>query len=189
MPGLPRVRQSLRVLAAVAPGDVVFLPALRVPRIADQFTVPGEAAARARVADPATAALRERQAEAFAGLFHRLAGHGAVVVLEAPPPVFAAPAFRCADWFNRGNPICAGGLGMPRATIDTLRAPVLITFARLQATLPGLRVWDPLPVLCPGETCHVLRDGRPLFFDGDHLSSFGNRLLAPAFSRFLAGLP
>ena len=176
------------VLATAAPGDVLFLPALRVPRIADQFVLLGEAAARARVVDPATALRRARQAEAFAGLAERLAGRGVVVVLEAPLPVFAAPAFRCADWFNRANPICAGGLAMPRATVEALRAPVLDTFARLGATLPGLRVWDPLPELCPGETCHAVRDGRPLFFDGDHLSSLGNRLLVPSFARLLAGL-
>jgi hypothetical protein len=46
-----------------------------------------------------------------------------------------------------------------------------------------------LPELCPGETCHAVRDGRPLFFDGDHLSSLGNRLLVPSFARLLAGLP
>ena len=174
------------VLAAAAPGDVVFLPALRVPRIADQFTVPGEAAARARVASPGTAELRQQQEAGFAALFHRLAARGAIVILEAPLPIFAAPAFRCADWFNRTNPICAGGLAMPRATIDALRAPVLETFARLATGLPGLRLWDPLPELCPGETCHAASDGRPLFFDGDHLSGYGNLRLLPSFARLLA---
>jgi hypothetical protein len=141
------------------------------------------------VAEPATAARRAQQAEAFAALAGHLAGRGVVVILEAPLPVFAAPAFRCADWFNRANPICAGGLAMPRATVEALRAPVLETFAHLAATLPSLHVWDPLPVLCPEETCHAVRDGRPLFFDGDHLSSLGNRLLVPSFARLLDGLP
>ena len=177
------------VLATAAPGDVVFLPALRVPRIADQFAFMGMADALARVADPATAALRTRQAEEFAVLARQMQQRGAVVVLEAPLPVFAAPAFRCADWFNRGNPICAGGLAMPRTVIDTLRAPVLEAYARLAAELPGLAVWDPLPELCGPEACEALRDGLPLFFDGDHLSAFGNRALVPSFARFLKAMP
>jgi peptidoglycan/LPS O-acetylase OafA/YrhL len=177
------------VMAALEPGDVVFLPALRVPRIADQFTFIGVPAALARVADPATAELRARQAVAFTGLAERLRARGARVVLEAPLPVFAAPAFRCADWFNRGNPICAGGLAMPRPTVEALRAPVLDAFAWLSAQLPGLVVWDPLPELCDADTCHAVREGRPLFFDGDHLSSFGNRALVPSFTRLLQGLP
>jgi hypothetical protein len=42
-------------------------------------------------------------------------------------------------------------------------------------------VWDPLPVLCPQTSCEVFRQGRPLFFDADHLSGYGNRLLYASF--------
>ncbi len=177
------------VLATAAPGDVIFLPALRLPRISDQFGFFGESAARAHISDPQTQALRAEQEAAFAELLHTLAARRIHVVLEAPPPVFAAPAFRCADWFNQANPICAGGLTIARATIDDLRAPVLLVFARQQALAANLHVWDPLPLLCPAATCAVMRAGRPVYFDRDHLSGYGNTVLVPEFESFLASLP
>jgi hypothetical protein len=46
-------------------------------------------------------------------------------------------------------------------------------------------IWDPFPVLCPTETCSAFKDRRPLFFDGDHFSAFGNLVLYPAFLDFI----
>jgi hypothetical protein len=83
------------------------------------------------------------------------------------------------------NPICAGGLTIPRDVIETLRRPVVEVFARLHETFDNLHVWDPMPTLCPAETCSVLQNGKPLFFDGDHLTSLGNRLLTPSFVEFI----
>lgn len=46
----------------------------------------------------------------------------------------------------------------------------------------GVTLFDPLPSLCPeGPTCEGFRNGRPLFFDGDHLSAYGNQVVYPAF--------
>jgi hypothetical protein len=36
-------------------------------------------------------------------------------------------------------------------------------------------------VLCKGNTCSVFEGDKPLFFDGDHLSSYGNQKLYPDF--------
>jgi lysophospholipase L1-like esterase len=52
----------------------------------------------------------------------------------------------------------------------------------------GGSVWDPLPVLCGQTSCDAFRDGRPLFFDGDHLSADGNRALYPSFLAFVENL-
>ncbi len=173
------------VLGALTPGDIVFLPALRIPRIVDQFVAFDEGSVLRRVGDTTTITLRTQQTRDFEGLLSRLTDRGAFVVLEAPLPVFRSPAFRCADWFNRMNPICAGGLTIPRAVIDTLRAPVMTIFDRLRGDEPKLYVWDPLPTLCPTSTCDAMRDGQPMFFDGDHLSGFGNTLLTAPLERFL----
>jgi len=44
----------------------------------------------------------------------------------------------------------------------------------------SVRVWDPFAVLCQtGVTCSAYQQGRPLFFDADHLSAYGNRMLLP----------
>ena len=109
-------------------------------------------------------------------------------MFEAPTPVFPAPAYRCSDAFNRDNPVCAGGLEMPRAELEAYRAPVMRTMQALVAKLPHATVWDPLPLLCPDVTCRAVEGGKPLFFDGDHLSAYGSLRLLPDFARHLRSL-
>jgi peptidoglycan/LPS O-acetylase OafA/YrhL len=45
----------------------------------------------------------------------------------------------------------------------------------------GVKILDPLPYLCSKGRCNASRDGRPLYFDDNHLSEFGNKLLVPMF--------
>jgi hypothetical protein len=61
-------------------------------------------------------------------------------------------------------------------------------FAEISKRVPGVTVWDPLPPLCPGKICDAMRDGHPLYYDGDHLSGYANRLLVPEFESFVARL-
>ncbi len=167
------------------PGDVVFLPGLRIPRIADEFAYTGLVAAHAALASATERAWRATDSAATLPVLRRLAAAGASIILEAPKPIFGAPTFRCADWFTATNPICADGPTMPRATIEALRAPVLTEFHAVAAAVPRLRVWDPLPLLCPGAVCSAYEGTRPLFFDADHLSGYGNRKLLSGFQAFL----
>jgi hypothetical protein len=53
---------------------------------------------------------------------------------------------------------------------------------------PAIAVWDSLPLLCPEATCSALQGQRPLFFDGDHLSAYGNARLYPAFRSTVTAL-
>lgn len=46
----------------------------------------------------------------------------------------------------------------------------------------GVQVLDPSAYLCSGGRCHGLRGGRPMYFDDDHISEYGNALLAPMFA-------
>ena len=46
----------------------------------------------------------------------------------------------------------------------------------------GVKILDPLPYLCRDGRCYGAKDGRPLYYDDDHLSEFGNRLLVPMFA-------
>lgn len=46
-----------------------------------------------------------------------------------------------------------------------------------------IELLDPTPYLCWDGKCHGLRNGRALYFDDDHLSEFGNKLLTPMFRR------
>ena len=157
------------------PGDVVFLPGLRLTRLINQF---GTDAEHDTPVDNTLSrvAMAEAQA-ALAGL--QMAGFR--VVIEAPKPLFPAPPFRCADWYDRMNPICAGGLSIARGQALALRRHVAPAMAALAARYPAITIWDPFPILCPNDPCRAIDPaGRPLFFDGDHLSGHGNDLVYPA---------
>jgi peptidoglycan/LPS O-acetylase OafA/YrhL len=53
----------------------------------------------------------------------------------------------------------------------------------------GVRILDPLPYLCHEGRCFGSLDGRPLYHDDNHLSEYGNKLLAPMFEPVFRGLP
>ncbi|MFC6841981.1 acyltransferase family protein [Xanthomonas theicola] len=176
-------RSTLADVAAHArDGDVLFLPALRLLRLAEQTQLFDEAAVMAEQDGAQAQAVRAAGEEAAVALLQPLAQRGVRIVFEAPKPLLRAPPYRCSDWFNRGNAICARGTQIPRDTMQRYRAPVLQRLQRIAARLPHASVWDPLPALCEPTRCAGLRDGRPLFFDADHLSGYGNRVLLPSFT-------
>jgi hypothetical protein len=166
----------------VRPGDVVFLPSLRLTRFVDQFGpvdypggMPDDSVSPAALAD----------ARRVLADFSRL---GARILFEAPKPIYRAPPFRCADWFNRGHPDCAVGLTMKRAELERMRRPVLAAMRTLAGDLPAVSVWDPFPILCPADPCRALdARGRPQVFDADHLSGHGNDLLYAGLRDALLG--
>jgi hypothetical protein len=128
---------------------------------------------------------RARAEEFAVSVLKPFTDNGVKVVFEAPKPLYRSPPFRCADWFDKDNPICAPGFDMPRATLQALREPVLRSYASIAQRLPGVEVWDPFPILCPGETCKAFDGDKPLFLDADHLSGHGNMVLLPSFSAFM----
>jgi peptidoglycan/LPS O-acetylase OafA/YrhL len=50
----------------------------------------------------------------------------------------------------------------------------------------GVRIIDPASVLCNESVCAPATDGRPLYFDNNHLSEFGNRFLIALFAHAIA---
>lgn len=46
----------------------------------------------------------------------------------------------------------------------------------------GVKLLDPLPYLCHEGRCYGSRNGHPLYFDDNHLSEYGNKLLVPMFT-------
>ena len=50
----------------------------------------------------------------------------------------------------------------------------------------GVAILNPLPYLCDGDRCWGTRDGIALYYDKDHLSEYGNKLLVPLFRQVLA---
>jgi len=47
----------------------------------------------------------------------------------------------------------------------------------------GAEILDSTSILCRDGSCHGAREGRSLYYDDDHLSEYGNRLLVPLFRR------
>lgn len=172
------------ITSRIRPGDVIFVPTLRLQRFGDQWATGSEAVARERMFGKSAVAARAGAVVEADTILERMLEHGGMIVLEAPPPVFRAPAFRCGDWFNRSNPICAG-LKMPREYLLEFRKPVVDAMELLSQRHEGVYIWDPFPTLCPGMTCEAIVNGAPLFLDGDHLSGHGNNLLYPEFVSFL----
>lgn len=170
------------MLERLAPGDIVFLPSLRLPRLADQWVQFDEKAVLSQMHSPATADERTRGVADALTILPRIAQRGAQIVFEAPTPIFRTPGYRCAEAYNRFNAICQGGTSMPREVLEAFRSPVIESQQKIVSALPSARIWDPFPVLCPaGETCSMFDQGRPLFFDADHVSGYANRLLLPSF--------
>lgn len=164
------LRELKRDLSA---NDVLFMPALRLPRFQTRLK-------------PASAQdAIEGYAEAHAQLTE-LSSTKATLILEAPKPVFRNAVYRCRAWFNRNNPECIGGFETTRAEMQTLRAPMMASMERLAREVPGVVIWDPLPLLCPGDPCSAWKDGLPLYFDDDHLSGYANHLLLAPFKELIA---
>jgi peptidoglycan/LPS O-acetylase OafA/YrhL len=161
-------------------GDVVFLASLRVHRLGDQNASFDRAQVLALASNPAEIAERELALDQAAAFVDTLNAKGLHILMDAPTPVFAAPAFRCSDWFNRRNAICAPGFTISRDLLMKLREPTMQSLKVLQQS-HGVYLWDPFPVLCDGTICSAFDGDKPKFSDGDHLSGYGNRLLVPSF--------
>jgi hypothetical protein len=97
------------------------------------------------------------------------------------------------------RPLPEMGVNVPRATarsmllgsdssisipLDAYRARhSLVWAAQNEASRRcGVKILDPLPYLCQDGLCHGTKNGRPLYYDDDHLSEYGNKLLTPMFA-------
>lgn len=47
----------------------------------------------------------------------------------------------------------------------------------------GVKILNPLPYLCDTEYCYGSKNARPLYYDDDHLSEYGNKFLVPMFEQ------
>ncbi|RZU02560.1 acyltransferase family protein [Rivibacter subsaxonicus] len=183
----PHCHRYLSALAAelqrqARPGDVLFLPSLRLERLANQWGAFEREQVLARSASEQAQTRRRAAAEEAIGVLRPLTERGVQVVFEAPKPLFAVAPFRCSDWFNRMNPSCAAGFEMARDFLLDYRKPILESMARVSGELRHVTIWDPFPVLCPAAPCRAVDERGPIYFDADHLSGLGNLRLYPSFA-------
>ena len=171
-----------------SPGDVVLLVSLKLSRLVDQSAIFNKDALLAAQQRPSSQAARSAALEEADKLVSALEQKRIHVIIEAPKPLYMAPPFRCVDWFNRQNPICANGLTISREYLLEYRQPIMQSLDMLSSKHPRLLIWDPFPVLCPLDPCSAMDSAGPLFFDGDHLSAHGDRVLYPSFLDLLKQL-
>ena len=168
--------------ANARPGDIVFIASLRIAKLGNVVVGAFDRDAQQGDEQKRQAALAEA-----ARFIRKLQAMNLHVLLDAPKPVFRAPPFRCSDWFNRSNPACEGGFDVSREFLLQRREPAMASLREL-ARLAGVHVWDPFPILCPGATCSAFNGKTPVFFDGDHLSGYGGRLLVASFAAKLEAI-
>lgn len=168
-----------------APGDIVFIASLRMNRLGDQWEIFNESDVVANQLSSESYMQRLSALHEADTLITRLEKVSLIVVMDAPKPIFKSPPFRCADWFNLDNPICSGGFTMSRNFLLEYRKPVMESMDILARNHKNFVAWDTFPTLCPKENCSAFDEKGPLFFDGDHLSAHGNRMLYPSFLTML----
>jgi len=176
------VSETLGIIEERAkPGDIIFFASLRSYRLGNQWGQYDVADVKyARNSDTAEQNRRDALDQAGA-LVTRMRALGLHVLIDTPKPVFRAPPFRCADWFNRMNPVCVPGFTIDRDFLLSHNGPILESLAEMKERYPFLEIWDPFPLLCSNDLCSAYDGDKPLFVDGDHLSGYGNRLLVPSF--------
>jgi len=176
------VEYALKAVEAEAkPGDIVFLASLRMYRFGDQWELFSEEQVASQQNSSIENENRKRVETEAHQLIERLNNHGLFVIIDAPKPLFKSPPFRCSDWFNNMNPICDPGFAVKRDILLNNRAHVMATLSELVNHHENLSIWDPFFELCKNENCSAFNETKPMFFDGDHLSKRGNRLLTPSF--------
>jgi hypothetical protein len=120
----------------------------------------------------------------------RLKPQGIQLVLVATVPPLAQEIVSCDRWqppipgLGRGSP-CA----LSAAETATTQATMLRTLLRAADGLDNVHVFDPTPWLLnpsgDGRVRYRLPDGRYLYWDSNHLTVSGSKLLAGPFHRFL----
>ncbi|ATQ68305.1 MULTISPECIES: acyltransferase family protein [Methylosinus] len=177
---LPRWAAALAADASTS--DAIFLPGLRILR----YRLNGVDALAPQTPDLAEQMRASNAVEDARAALRILDRPGLHILVEAPKPAHRTTAFRCADWFDRNNPACAEGDRVAREEEEAHRRPAMEMLASLKAEFPRIEIFDPLPVLCEAQECALRRDGKPLFFDGDHISGFANLVLLQPIGEALA---
>lgn len=177
-----QLESSLKEIERLAvKGDLVFLAGLKMNRLGDQWASFDLARVSAEQEGEQAAQDRETALREAERVISRLESVGLILIIDAPKPVFRSPPFRCADWFNASNPVCASGFTVDKAFLLKHREPAMASLAVLSRRHPRMVIWDPFDEICPKTPCSAFLAGRPLFFDGDHLSGYGNTFLYGSF--------
>jgi peptidoglycan/LPS O-acetylase OafA/YrhL len=170
--------------------DIIFLATLKMYRLVNQSSMhpsDPQTIVDQQYSDESIRSREQALAETLT-LLEKLTVATPMIVLDAPKPVFNYITFRCADWYNQNNPICSKGFNETREFMESFRKPTTESLTIIKNRFTNLTVWDPLQVLCTNEKCSAYDENLPLYFDGDHLTGHGNRILYPSFKHHILSL-
>ncbi|MDF0541264.1 acyltransferase family protein [Sphingobium sp. H39-3-25] len=184
LPGCASFRTKVlkEILAKARAGDTLLLPRLYTPRFRGEWDEDIDRKA-IHLADARPLAASAATIARTAALLKPLADKGIRLIIEAPKPTLPTSLYRCGDWFNRESHYCTAGWNVLRVKMEQRAARPMAAVKAIANSSSGISIWDPFPILCPGKTCNGYLDGKPLYFDTDHLSAFGNDVLLPSFLR------
>lgn len=164
-------------------GDILLVAALYTPRYRDEWGTPSRFQSAGA---PATIRLGATEAAKALAPFGQL---GLRIMLEGPKPTLPTALFRCADAYTQINPYCDRKTDVLAGEQLLRRSKALEMLTIAMEVTPGAEIWDPFPVLCPGRTCRGYANGKPLYFDTDHLTGYANTLLLPSFLKTIQSRP
>ncbi|WP_218018913.1 SGNH hydrolase domain-containing protein, partial [Novosphingobium rosa] len=100
-------------------------------------------------------------------------------------PLVSIDPSRCGNWFTAHNPACRREPGdTPQGRWERM-ALARLGIASVVAGLPGVSLWEPAATMCPHQACPESIDGKPIYFDSDHITAYGNDLLKPSLEAAL----
>lgn len=161
------------ILHTVRAGDTLFLPGLYIRRLRSSLDGPMLENAELNLAiSPSDAEAAEKGYEFLRPFLDK----GVRIVIEAPKPLLRHELLRCADPWTRNHPDCRAD-EPDRDYLLERRARSLAFLQAVADRSTAIQLWDPYFLLCPGKICNGYVDGKPVFFDTDHLSGYGNDVL------------
>jgi peptidoglycan/LPS O-acetylase OafA/YrhL len=174
--GCNKFRQDAvkEVGSIITASDTFFAPALYSHRVRSNWDDTLIAAA------PAAKSTRNPTDQA-ATILAPILSKNARILLEGPKPLLMSGLFRCSDWYDRASTYCRAGVERDRGALEADSAPLLARLREIALRFSSVNLWEPFDTLCPGIVCLAYMNGKPLYYDTDHLSGYGNDLLLPSF--------
>jgi peptidoglycan/LPS O-acetylase OafA/YrhL len=106
------------------------------------------------------------------------AGKSVILVIDTPELPFFPQDCARIGW---DKPECS----LNKATVYQRQEPLRRIFRSITNKHSGVRIFDPLPILCSRDVCNLAINGSSLFRDSHHLSNFGSVYWARNFLAWL----
>lgn len=120
----------------------------------------------------------KKSVQEIASFIKDMNGKGVSIIFAGPTPEFESTAVQCVEeWFRVNRDGCSVSVD----SVNKKRKNYLEFLSDLGEGFPFVCFWDPLPSICDGQVCRVVRNNKLMFRDKHHLSTFGSNALADSF--------